>query len=176
MNSTGVNSTIDWSHWTVTTTTPASAPSFAGNYGINNTFLVLIQPSKTEGWRESIDTIEQMEWIGDEWDGEGSYGPSSQIIATAIRLANHLLEKKGTPPSRVAPGVSGTIVMEWQYSGQLWQLEINGPTTVEFYHFTPGRESVWEEIDISWLLDPSEPSTVYRSRVQYELDKVPSFV
>ena len=91
-------------------------------------------------------------------------------------LANHLLEKLDTPPSRVAPGVSGTIVMEWQYSGQLWQLEINGPTTVEFYHFTPGRESVWEEIDISWLLDPSEPSTVYRSRVQYELDKVPSFV
>lgn len=176
MNSTNVNSMIDWPLWTITTTTPATAPSFVGNYGINNTFLVLIQPSKTEGWRKSIDTIEQMEWIGDEWDGEGSYGPSSQIIATAIHLANHLLEKLDTPPSRVAPGVSGTIIMEWQFNGQLWQLEINSPTSVEFYHYTPGRESVLEEIDISWLLCTSKPSTLYRNRVQHELDKVPSFV
>lgn len=97
-------------------------------------------------WDAAIREINKMRWLGKDWDGAGGKGPTSDVVDWAITLAERLRAKEITPPSRVAPGVTGSVLMEWQEGGVYYELEVPRPFAAELLTALPGQPPQWEEV------------------------------
>jgi len=99
------------------------------------------QPAAAAGpWQEAIQKIVGFQALENDWDGFGAKAPSPELLNSAFALAYALGEKGTDPPDRVVPGVTGTILLEWQFSdGTYGEIEIVRPFYAEVMMIKPGE-------------------------------------
>jgi hypothetical protein len=91
-------------------------------------------------WRPAIDQIVAMRQLADDWDGLGASAPSPELLESALGLA-HMFEERGVdPPSAIAPGVDGSVLLVWQFAdGSYSEIEIDRPLHAEAMLIQPGK-------------------------------------
>jgi hypothetical protein len=100
-----------------------------------------------ESWNLTISSIEQMLWIGDDWDGANGKSPSEAVINSAVRYAARLRDQGQPPPVRTVPTGAGSVIMEWQSENAYCQIEISRPGIAEVYFSQGNRLSTYKEVD-----------------------------
>lgn len=94
----------------------------------------------TAPWQGAIQKIMAFRYLENDWDGFGAKVPSRELVDSAVGLAYALGEKGTDPPDRVVPGVTGTILLEWQFpDGTYGEIEIVRPFYAEVMMIQPGR-------------------------------------
>jgi hypothetical protein len=94
-----------------------------------------------EEWRKCIDDLLAIRLLEDDWDGQGTEAPKPELVDSAIILAVLLRQKGVEPPCRTVQGVTGNVVLEWQW-GQMAtaEIEIIEPYLADVYVMVPGQE------------------------------------
>src|SRR5437588_11678490 len=73
------------------------------------------KPVRSAGlWEPAVQKIVEFQHLGDDWDGPGTKAPSRELLESAIGLAYVFYQNGVPPPQRVAPGVDGSVLFEWQ--------------------------------------------------------------
>src|SRR5213080_1226505 len=79
-------------------------------------------------WEPAVREIVSYQHLGPNWDGYGAEPPSHEVLASAIGLAYAYHQNGVEPPHRVAPGVAGSVIFEWQPpDGTYATVEIDAP-------------------------------------------------
>ena len=91
-------------------------------------------------WEPAVERIVEFQHLADDWDGFGGKAPSRELLESAIALAYAFCKTGMEPPSRVVPGVTGTILLEWQLpDGTYGEVEIVEPFHAEVMMIQPGK-------------------------------------
>ena len=91
-------------------------------------------------WQPAVQKIVAFQHLGDDWDGFGALAPSRDLLASAVGLAYGFSEKGVDPPDRVAPGVEGSVIFEWQDAdGAYTEVEVVRPLYAEGMRVEPGQ-------------------------------------
>jgi hypothetical protein len=91
-------------------------------------------------WEPAVREIVEFQDLGDNWDGYGAEAPRREVLESAIGLAYCFLESGVPPPFRVAPGVAGEVIFEWQDAdGTCTEVEIDRPLHAEVMVVGPGK-------------------------------------
>jgi hypothetical protein len=86
--------------------------------------------------------------LEDSWDGAGATAPPSALVESAILLAQFLRGRGYDAPSRVVPGVNGTVLLEWQHDGIYEELEVTEPFRAEAMRAAHGQPA--EHWNLTW--------------------------
>ncbi len=91
-------------------------------------------------WEPHILKLHEFHHLGDNWDGAGAKAPSPELLLSAGALA-YVFHNQGTPPpSRVVPGLDGTVLFEWQFpDGGYGEVEVVRPWFAEVMLVEPGQ-------------------------------------
>jgi hypothetical protein len=93
-------------------------------------------------WEPTVQEIIRFQGLGDGWDGFGAEAPSKEVVESAIGLAYRLREDGVAPPQRVAPGVCGSVIFEWQDpDGTYTEVEVDRPLHAEVLVVEPGKSA-----------------------------------
>ena len=93
-------------------------------------------------WEAVVRHILEFRQLGNDWDGFGAEAPSRELLESAIGLAYCFSEKGVAPPDRIAPGVCGSVIFEWQDpDGTYTELEIDRPLHAEVMVIEPGKSA-----------------------------------
>lgn len=90
-------------------------------------------------WQGSIQQIEQLRTLAEDWDGQGATAPMPEVIDSAVQLALLYRSRQTPAPNRIVPGVGGTVIMEWQIADGYCEVEIVRPGYAEGMLVTEGR-------------------------------------
>ena len=91
-------------------------------------------------WEPTVQELIRFRDLRDDWDGFGAEAPSHELLASAIGLAYCFWDKGVDPPHRVAAGVSGSVIFEWQDpDGSYAAVEIDQPLHAEVIVIEPGK-------------------------------------
>ena len=91
-------------------------------------------------WEPAVIKMVEFQHLADNWDGQGARAPSRELLASAIGLAYALYEQGMDPPSRVVPGLEGSVIFEWQDAdGTYAEVEIVRPLYAEVMSIQPGQ-------------------------------------
>ena len=91
-------------------------------------------------WEPFVEEMVAFQHLGDDWDGQGALAPSFDLLASAIGLAYLLQEQGVDPPSRVVPGLEGSVILDWQDpDGSYTEVEIVRPLYAEVMVVVPGK-------------------------------------
>ena len=100
------------------------------------------------GWNPALDQILASYTLESGWDGEGAPAPSRPLLAAAMRLATDLRKLRCPAPARAVVSLDGTIILEWQQSGDLVELELLAPGRAELTIHRTGRPT--SHTPLSW--------------------------
>jgi hypothetical protein len=93
-------------------------------------------------WEPALLQIIEFQHLENDWDGFGAEAPSRELLESAIGLAYCYLEQGVDPPQRVAPGVCGSVIFEWQGpDGTYAEVEIDRPLHAEIMVIEPGQSA-----------------------------------
>jgi hypothetical protein len=107
-------------------------------------------------WDSAVQEIVGLRELGDDWDGFGAEAPSQQVLESAIGLAYFLSNDGVDPPHRVAPGVCGSVIFEWQEPNGTYALvEIDQPLHAEVMVIEPGKPAQQWTLPAAVLLEPA---------------------
>ncbi|HYV34791.1 MAG TPA: hypothetical protein VE988_03745 [Gemmataceae bacterium] len=113
----------------------ANAPNGIGAKGGVQTFA-----KGADSWQPIIQQIAKFQDLGDGWDGLEATAPSRELVDSAIGLARLLAAKGMAAPCRVAPGLMGSVLMEWQdANGSYTEVEIVRPFFADVMLIEPGK-------------------------------------
>ena len=91
-------------------------------------------------WEPAVQTMVAMQHLENDWDGFGAEAPSRAVLESAIGLAYCFHDNGVPPPQRVAPGVSGSVLLEWQDAdGTYTEVEVDRPLHAEVMVIEPGK-------------------------------------
>ena len=91
-------------------------------------------------WEPAVREIISYLDLGENWDGYGAEPPSREVLESAIGLAYCYHDDGVDPPHRVAPGVAGSVIFEWQDpNGTYTTVEIDAPLHAEVMMIEPGK-------------------------------------
>ncbi len=93
-------------------------------------------------WESVVRRILGFRHLANDWDGFGAEAPSRELLESAVGLAYCFSEKSVAPPDRIAPGVCGSVIFEWQDpDGTYTELEIDRPLHAEVMVIEPGKSA-----------------------------------
>ena len=91
-------------------------------------------------WEPAVQEIVSYQHLDDNWDGYGAEAPCREVLESAIGLAYAYHLNGVEPPHRVAPGVAGSVIFEWQHAdGTYATVEIDAPLHAEVMVIEPGK-------------------------------------
>lgn len=91
-------------------------------------------------WQAAVQEIVSYQNLGDNWDGYGAEPPSREVLESAIGLAYTYHQSGVEPPYRVAPGVVGSVIFEWQHANRTYAtVEVDGWLHAEVMVVEPGK-------------------------------------
>lgn len=93
-------------------------------------------------WEPAVREIVAFQHLGDDWDGQGAQAPSEEVLKSALGLAYTLYQQEVDPPSRVVPGLEGSVIFEWQDTdGTYTEVEVVGWLVAEVMLIEPGQSA-----------------------------------
>jgi hypothetical protein len=91
-------------------------------------------------WQPAVQEVVSYQHLGDNWDGYGAEAPSREVLQSAIGLAYTYHQNGVEPPHRVAPGVAGSVIFEWQLpDGTYAAVEVDAWLHAEVMVIEPGK-------------------------------------
>ncbi len=90
-------------------------------------------------WDRALDELQAIGRLENDWDGFGAPAPTSDLMESAVRLASLLRDQGVEAPSRIVPGLTGTILLEWQDGSTYCEIEIDRPYRAELLILVPGQ-------------------------------------
>jgi hypothetical protein len=82
-------------------------------------------------WQECFSELLTFRDLQDDWDGLGAKAPFDWAIRSAIELAENLRQKGWPAPGGVIPGITGTVLFEWQNPGLFIELEVTSQSSAD---------------------------------------------
>lgn len=96
--------------------------------------------SDAGAWEPCLQKLCDFQRLGDDWDGAGAKAPSGNVLASAVGLAYVFLERGVAAPSRVVPGIEGSVLFEWQFpDGGYAEVEVTAPFFAEVMYIEQGK-------------------------------------
>lgn len=97
------------------------------------------EPEGSHHWNRITDELLDVRNLPDDWDGLGAKAPPAELVDSAIQLAQLLHQWNMESPSRVVPGLTGTVLFEWQKNGIYLEIEVCRPYYAECLKVVPGK-------------------------------------
>lgn len=99
-----------------------------------------LAPAPNPRWTDRIDDLLDIRRLTDDWDGLGAPAPAPRLVDSAIMLAGWMRGRGVLPPARIVPGLTGTVIFEWQPGpGDYVEVEVTKPFTAELTILRDGR-------------------------------------
>lgn len=95
----------------------------------------------SNSWGDLIDELLHMRKFPDNWDGEGSPAPLTNLIDGATKLAQTLERRGVAPAQRVAASVNGTVIFEWFTPRGYCEIEVTAATDAELRWLPTGSST-----------------------------------
>jgi hypothetical protein len=90
-------------------------------------------------WEECFSKLRDFRDLQDDWDGLGAEAPFGWAIRGAIELAEKLQQQGMQAPARVVPGITGTILFEWQNDGLFVEMEVTSESSADVLVMRDGQ-------------------------------------
>ncbi len=91
-----------------------------------------------DDWPERIDELLAIRQLEDDWDGQGTPAPMTDVVDSALILALLLRREGIAAPDAVTQGLSGGVHFDWQPpDGRYIELQVMAPNTAAVYVHTP---------------------------------------
>ncbi len=90
--------------------------------------------------QNSVETIDKIALLHDNWDGDDSLSPSLEAIRVAKDIV-YLLKGAGHEIYNVSPGPAGEIMLDLRFSGRMLEIIIY-PDTIKLVEFSPSNSSL----------------------------------
>ncbi len=93
--------------------------------------------SIVEGWKKCLVSLLEIRELEDDWDGQGTPAPTTNVVDSATILAVMLRQRGVRPPTTTLQGVAGDVFFEWQWPDQSnLTLEVEGPFEARMFRST----------------------------------------
>lgn len=102
--------------------TPSSGLSVFGSWSLGQV---------EREWQSVIQSLQELAYLEDDWDGAGSKAPHWLVIKTAIEVARLCCKLKNEVPGRACATPAGTILFAWYLGTTYCEWEIFSPTSIE---------------------------------------------
>lgn len=83
-------------------------------------------------WRLVIEALMELINLQDDWDGQGAEAPSYDVIDTANKIAEALLERGDPSPGSAVATPAGSIILAWQENSIYRELEVVTSEQIEY--------------------------------------------
>ena len=91
-------------------------------------------------WDRIVGDLLRLRELSDDWDGQGSRALDATNVDRALAWVEDMRQWPGAlPPSSVAPGTQGELVLEWRGDAFHLAAEISDPSQVEWLLAVPGQ-------------------------------------
>lgn len=91
-------------------------------------------------WSERIDQLLAIRQLEDDWDGQGTPAPATDVVDSALILALLLRHEGIAAPNLVTQGLSGEVHFDWlPGEGKYVELQVIAPRQAVVYVHAPGR-------------------------------------
>jgi hypothetical protein len=91
-------------------------------------------------WESVVREIVSYQELSDNWDGYSAEAPTRAVLESAIGLAYTYHQNGVAPPGRIAPGVAGSVIFEWQDpDGTYATVEVDAPLHAEVMVIESGK-------------------------------------
>jgi hypothetical protein len=107
--------------------------------GVEDAALLVTRQDRSDFWNSRIDELLAIRSLADDWDGQGAKAPSTELVDSALVLAQAFRRGGAEAPSRIVPGVNGTVIFEWQAGEEYCEIEVTRPYQAEGLRFLPGQ-------------------------------------
>lgn len=107
--------------------------------GVEEAALLVTRPDRNDFWSCRIDELLAIRSLADDWDGQAAKAPSTELVDSALVLAQAFGRGGAEAPSRIVPGVNGTVIFEWQAGEEYCEIEVTRPYHAEGLRFVPGQ-------------------------------------
>jgi hypothetical protein len=107
--------------------------------GVEDAALLVTRPDRIDLWSCRIDELLAIRSLADDWDGQAAKAPSTELVDSALVLAVAFRRGGAEAPSRIVPGVNGTLVFEWQAGEEYCEIEVPRPYHAEGLRVVPGQ-------------------------------------
>ena len=97
-----------------------------------------LQPKPAGSWQQSLQSLQRLSALKDDWDGDGAAAPAAELVASAKKTMEQLRQHGMPAPSRVTAGPDGTILIEWQEPGSYLEIEVMAAERAEWMMIRPG--------------------------------------
>lgn len=81
-------------------------------------------PFLQRNWGDVTDELLDISQLQDDWDGQGATAPSRKTVDRAFSLVRSWREHNSVPPSLIRPSPDGNICLEWQFSLERLEIEV----------------------------------------------------
>jgi hypothetical protein len=97
-------------------------------------------------WTCVIRSLLGLEFLQDDWDGQGASSPPLPVVWRAIRVAENLQKVGQTPPVTAVATPAGTILFTWGDQSIYFEAEIVSPDRLEWMEKEQGKPATHGEI------------------------------
>lgn len=103
-----------------------------------------------EGWKKSIHALLKIRDMGDDWDGQGTPVPPTDVVDSATILAVMLRQHGVRPPTITVQGMSGDVGFDWQWPDRsTLVLDVTQPYEADVTWYSANGE-----VTVTALFDP----------------------
>lgn len=96
-------------------------------------------PSSGDPWQRTEARIAWLHTLRDDWDGEGAAAPTGDLINRAASLLAAVQSHGIAPPTTIAAGHDGAIVIEWHGEPYYFEIAFKAPNAVEWLATLNGK-------------------------------------
>jgi hypothetical protein len=91
-------------------------------------------------WNQIADELARMRELKDDWDGQGASAPAVENAEAAVDWLREMRSyPQAIPPSQVAPGVTGEVLLVWQKKNFFLEAEVSKRDQIEWTLAVPGQ-------------------------------------
>jgi hypothetical protein len=83
-------------------------------------------------WGQVIRAIQELSYLRDDWDGEGSDAPSLALVQRAIQVAQFLRDLRSPIPTTAVATRSGAVLFAWEDGLAHQEIEVVTPNQIEW--------------------------------------------
>ena len=101
-------------------------------------------------WTKIFEKIFSFEALEPNWDGEHAVSPSKDAIDSLVSyLKNLRMQKRMLAPNRALVTTDGSLIVEWQTSELILELEINAQGEGEYMMAIDGEEPIVSPVKLT---------------------------